>query len=186
MGLEERGRALEEAFFAQKNKELLTQVKQDLNAAEQRDGLKEATGISDDAILDEILAMGVEAESLAALSIAPMVLVAWADGSIAEEEREAIMSGASKSGITADSTAGKLLAGWLSEQPDSSLQRVWADYTQAVCEKLQAGDHVKLRDRVMGRCQEVAQAAGGFLGIGSISAKEQEMLAALEKAFDPA
>ena len=36
MGFEERGKALEEAFFAKKNKELLERVKQDLDAASQR------------------------------------------------------------------------------------------------------------------------------------------------------
>ena len=80
MSIEERGKALEEAFFAKKNKELLQQVKQDLDSAKQREALKTATGIAEDEVLDKILAIGVNAESLAAMSIAPMVLVAWADG----------------------------------------------------------------------------------------------------------
>jgi hypothetical protein len=37
----------------------------------------------------------------------------------------------------------------------------------------------------MGRSAKVAEAAGGFLGLGCISGKEQEVLDELAKAFDP-
>ena len=83
-------------------------------------------------------------------------------------------------------TAGKLLKGWLDEEPDESLKQVWIDYTQAVCDRLQAGDQINLGEKVMGRCQQVAEAAGGFLGlgIGSISKSELDMLADLKAAFE--
>lgn len=183
MGFEERGKALEDAFFAKKNRELLDKVKQDLDAKEQRNALKEATGITEDDMLDRLLATGVNSESLAAMSIAPLVMVAWADGSIDTKEHEAIASGAEKAGIKPGSMASQLLQGWLTEKPDDSLLSAWTDYTKAVCEKLQAGDQVKLGEQVVGRCKSVAESAGGFLGLGSISAKEQAVLDALKKAF---
>lgn len=184
MSLEERGKALEEAFFAKKNKELLAQMKQDLDASTQHAALKQATGIAEDDMLDRILATGINSESLAAMSLAPMVLVAWADGELAADERKAIVSGAVESGIQPDSTAGRLLSGWLTDPPDQSLASVWIEYTKAMCEKLQAGDKAKLKDDVIGRSKRVAEAAGGFLGLGSISAKEQEVLNALSAAFE--
>ena len=121
----------------------------------------------------------------AALSIAPLVLVAWADGSISGKERDAILAGAAQAGIKADTVAAQLLDGWLSDKPDASLEEAWRSYTRAVCDRLVAGDHIKLRDKVMGRCQAVAEAAGGFLGLGSISNREQGMLDELNTAFDP-
>lgn len=184
MGFEERGKALEDAFFAKKNRELLEQVKQDLDVAAHRSELKDATGITEDDMLDRILTTGVNAESLAAMSIAPLVLVAWADGSISTKEHEAVASGAEKAGIKTGSTAYQLLQGWLTEKPDDSLMSVWADYTKAMCEKLQAGDKVKLSEQVLGRCKSVAESAGGFLGLGSISSKEQAVLDALAAAFE--
>ena len=184
MSIEERGKALEEAFFAAKNRELLAAVREELDASEQRSALKEATGIVEDDMLDRILALGINSESLAALSIAPLVLVAWADGEVSEKELQAISSGAESSGISKSSVAGKLLEGWLAEQPGDALMSVWQEYTKAICEKLQAGDRVKLGEQVVGRSRTVASAAGGFLGLGSISAKEQQVLDALQAAFE--
>ena len=184
MSFEERGKALEDAFFAKKNRELLEQVKQDLAEKEQRAKLKEATGIGEDDMLDRILSLGINVETLTAMTVAPMVLVAWADGTMDQKEREAVLSGAEKSGITADSMAGKLLQGWLEDAPDDSLSTAWQDYTKAICEKLQAGDQVKLREQVLGRSKKVAEAAGGFLGLGSISAKESAVLDKLKATFE--
>jgi len=183
MGFEERGKALEDAFYAKKNKELLDQVRATMDAKTNRDALKAAAGISDEEVLDRIFAIGVNAESLAAMAIAPMVLVAWADGNINDKERAAIVSGAEKSGIKPDSMAGQLLDGWLEERPDDSLLDVWTEYTLALCGQLHAGDQIKMSDQVLGRCKTVAEAAGGFLGLGSISAQEQAILSKLAAAF---
>lgn len=184
MGFEERGKALEDAFFAKKNQELLEQVKKELNVEEQRGALKDAVGITEDDMLDRILSTGVNAESLAALSIAPLVLVAWADGSIDAKEHEAVASGAEKAGIKPDSVAYKLLQTWLAEKPSDDLKAAWVDYAKAMSEKLQAGDRVKLGEELVGRCKAVAESAGGFLGLGSISSKEQAVLDELTSAFE--
>lgn len=184
MSFEERGKALEDAFFAKKNRELLEKVKQDLDVKTQRAALKEATGITEDDMLDRLIATGVYAESLAALTIAPLVLVAWADGTIDTKEHEAVASAAEKAGIKAGSMAFQLLQGWLAEKPDESLAETWILYTKTMCEKLQAGDKVKLSEQILGRCKSVAESAGGFLGLGSISAKEQAVLDNLAAAFN--
>lgn len=184
MSFEERGKALEDAFFAKKNQELLAKLKEEEGTKQSRHALKEATGITEDDMLDRILATGINAESLTAMSIVPLVMVAWASGSVESKEKEAVLSGAAKAGIEADSTAGQLLQSWLDEKPADVLLTAWKDYTKAICEKLQAGDQVKLREQVVGRCRTVAESAGGFLGIGSISSKEQAVLESLEAAFD--
>ena len=184
MSIEERGKALEEAFFAKRNKELLQQLKQDLDQGARHQELKSAVGIQDDALLDRLMDLGIQAESLAAMSLAPTVMMAWVDGNVDDKERAAIMSGARACGIEPDSTAGKLLQYWLEEEPDESFKQLWIDYTRAVCAKLQAGDQVNLRMKVMDRCRQVAEAAGGFLGLGSISKPEHDLLEDLKAAFD--
>ena len=182
--LEERKQALENAFFAKKNSELLDKVKAELDLAKQRDALKATTGIEEDAVLDRITELGVGVESLTALSIAPLVMVAWADGTVDLKERNAILQGAEKSGVKSGSTAHALLQGWLEEKPDDSLYQAWESYTVAISEKLQPGELLKLKEQVLGRCKLVAEAAGGFLGLGSISASEQAVLDKLAKAFE--
>ena len=182
--LEDRRKALEEAFYIKKNRELMNKIKEDLNAELHRDELKKVTGIDDDDILQRVLDIGVNVESLAAMSLAPLVLVAWADGNIDGREKKAIIAGAERAGLAADSAALALLLGWLEEEPDETFQEVWTNYIQALCASLTAGDQVRLRETVLGRCQRVAEAAGGFLGLGSISTQEQAMLNQLNLAFD--
>ena len=183
MGIEERGKALEEAFFAKKNKQLMDDFKSELDANTKRDDLKTATGISDDQVLDELLEIGVTADSIAAVSLVPLVLVAWADGSVDAKERDAVLASAQQAGIKADSAAGRVLSGWLDEQPDSGLAAAWKDYVTIINEKLPAGEKVKFGEQLMARCKTVAEAAGGFLGLGSISTKEKAVLDMLESAL---
>lgn len=183
MGIEERGKALEEAFFARKNKELLAAVKAELDINSKRDELKNATGISDDGVLDELVRAGLASESIAAVSLAPLVLVAWADGNVSDKERQAVLSGAEQAGVKPESAAGQVIRGWLEEQPGENLMEIWRDYTQAICETLPAGEKVKLGEQLCARCRKVAEAAGGFLGMGSISVEEHAVLDALKSAF---
>lgn len=183
MNIEERGKALEDAFFAKRNRELLAELRKDLESRGQHEALKEASGIADEALLDRLLALDITAESVAAMSLVPLVLVAWADGKLDPKERQAVISGAAECGVRNDSTAGQLLQSWLDERPDETLKEVWHDYTNAISAGLQPGDFAKLADNVMGRCKQVAEAAGGFLGLGSISKSELEMLAELQEAF---
>ena len=48
----ERGKALEDRFFSDRDKELLKQLKQEMSQKDGREALSEASGISDDAVLD--------------------------------------------------------------------------------------------------------------------------------------
>jgi hypothetical protein len=62
---------------------------------------------------------------------------------------------------------------------------VWTQYVKALSENLDTAERNTLRHDVIGRAREVAEAAGGFLGMGSkISQAEQKMLERLESAFD--
>jgi hypothetical protein len=48
---------------------------------------------------------------------------------------------------------------------------------------LQGAARDQLKSSSLGRARAVAEAAGGFLGLGSISAAEKKMLDQLERAF---
>ena len=178
--LDRHAKSLEEAFFAKSNSELMAKLQADMS----REELRQSSCIHDDRLLDILVELGVSAESITAMTLAPMVLVAWADGKMVPEERKAILDAANENGITSDSAAGELLESWLNEKPNPSLADVWSTYITTVCGKLQAGDSVDLQSQTLGRCRSVAEAAGGFLGLGSISKPELEMIEKLEKAFD--
>eukprot|EP01031_Cornospumella_fuschlensis_P018397 gene18397-22520_t len=77
-----RRTGLEEAFFARHNEELRQKMLQADAEKFRREALSAATGIVDDAVLARLMALQIGTGTLAALTLVPMVLVAWADGAV--------------------------------------------------------------------------------------------------------
>jgi hypothetical protein len=118
-----------------------------------------------------------------ALSLVPLIHVAWADGKIQEQERDAILQGAQKKGIAKESPAFALLQQWLSQQPRSSLFDTWESYIKALRGKLTGQETAQLEAQVTRFARFVAESSGGFLGLGKISGAEEAALARIEAAF---
>lgn len=183
--LDDRRRGLEEAFFTQHNRELLERMRQKASHEEALAGLTAASGITNLAVLEELVARGVRPETLAALSLLPLVLVAWADGSISEAEKNAVLAAAGDRGVAPGSAAHELLQGWLQIHPHREVVEAWKDYVAALVDgPLDEAAAAALEKDVLGRAREVAAASGGFLGLGSkISDQEEAVLANLADAF---
>lgn len=181
-----RRQALEESFFDQKNKELLGRLQKQLQAEESRASLSNASGISNPVVLDQLVALEIGPEAVAALTLVPLIEVAWADGKIEEKERAAVLKAAEKQGLTKVEAVTSLLENWLTEKPDASLTAAWREYVAALCSHIDPRAREALKGDVMRQCREVAEAAGGILGIGSISAVERQKMAELETAFETA
>lgn len=181
--LDKRGRALEDAFFNKKDEELLAKLRAQEEAKRKQGQLASATGIRDSAVLAELVADGIEPDRLTALVIVPIVLMAWRKGMIEPAERNAILRAAEQRGVVAGSPEWQLVEGWLERRPRKELRSAWESYVAAVREKLPPAAFAKLRDDIVGRAREVARAAGGFLGIASVSADERQVIAELEKAL---
>ena len=181
--LDERRIALEEAFFYKQNKEKLEAFKAKRAQASRVEALASASGLQDTAVLEALDELGVTPIALAAIKLVPLVAVAWADGKLDEEERAAILSAAVKAGIQGDSEAGALLEGWLSEAPEASLVDTWKAYVGSLKGTLQANALASLKEDAIGGARTVAEAAGGILGIGSVSGSEKAVLEDLASAF---
>ena len=181
--LEEPGRALDQAFFtkgAEPYREQL-RVKEQERAAV--DALRDASDIDDDGLLASLAGLGIRAETLAALTMIPIVEVAWADGQMDTKEREAILAGAESTGIDRGSPSHGLLRLWTEEPPAPALTEAWRAFIGALGGELSERERDRMRDRIVGRARAVAEAAGGFLGVGAVSREERAVLEALEKAF---
>ena len=181
--LQDRKKALEEQFFARENQKLLNDLKQKDEAKAHRDALIAASGIRNDSLLDHLIELDVSAETVAALSLVPLVVVAWADGVIQKKERAATLKAAEETGIQPYDTAFQLLETWLESRPGPDLLDTWKEYVGAF--RGSAHDQVThiLREEIMGRAKAVAEAAGGFLGMGTVSPEEKKVLEDLEQAF---
>ena len=178
-------RRLEDEFFLKEDAKLLARLREMRKLEETKEALAEASGISDPQVLAKLIQLDVQVETLAALSVVPLVEVAWADGRIEERERDAIMQGAQSLEIKPGSIEYDLLDEWLKHQPEPTLLAAWSQYVQGLCAQMSPPEKEAFRTSFMGKARAVAEAAGGFLGIGNkVSPAEEKMLKTLADAFN--
>ena len=183
--LADRRKALEESFFRKRNTELLEKLKQQAVLDAKRNELAMVSGIQDEKLLDRLAGLDLGSETVAALSLVPMVRVAWADGHLDDKEREAILKAAVEAGVNESSASYHWLITWLENQPDEDLVNTWMEYTKALCATLDDDARLAIRDGLIRRSREVAEAAGGFLGLTNpISAAEDKVIQEMTAAFD--
>jgi hypothetical protein len=182
--LTERRRALEESFFNKQNEALRRRLREKETSRARKEALAEASGISDDETLRRLLALQISNETLAALYLVPLVEVAWADGKVEEPERKALLAAAEGAGLHGGNPSYELLEGWLAQRPDKELLDAWKQYIRALTEAMDPAAKKALQRDLVGRAQVVAEAAGGFLGLGGkVSMAEKAVLTELEAAF---
>ena len=179
----DRRRALEDEFFHRVDEKLLSEMKAKAASASSRKHLEAATGIEDEDLLDELSAAGATANSVAAISLVPLTLVAWADGVMDDKKRAVILKAAEDNGIAIGSPARMLLEHWLTKKPSRSLAVTWKHYITAVIKQMGVESRETLRADLLGRALAVANASGGVLGFGAISTDEKRVIAELEEAL---
>jgi hypothetical protein len=179
--LGDRKKAFEESFFAKENATLLERLKAEATKAK----LAEVSGVEDDEVLGKLVDLGIDLSTWAAISLAPLVEVAWANGKVDEKERRAVLTAAEANGIPPGSPCFDLLESWLTRRPDGRLMEAWGGYIVDLCATLSPPEVASVKEKVIGRAREVATATGGFIGLGSkISPEEEIVLTELAKAFD--
>lgn len=184
--LDRRRVDLEEAFFARQNEEVRRRIIEGGIQSDRRAALAAASHVRDPAVLDRLLALGLGAGTLSALTLVPLVLVAWADGELSDLERDAVMKAAEQEGLPPDGPSHRLLEAWLRSRPGPELAQAWEAYVRALTKPLELDERRELEQQVMFQATRVADAAGGFLGlISRISVAEREMLSKLSAAFHP-
>ena len=176
---------LEEKFFLERDMELLQALREETAAKERKKALADASGITDDGLLDQLAELDLSVETMAALSLVPLIAVAWADGNIDAKERLAVLSAAERQGLEKEHPAHQLLEHWLQQKPDDKLTAAWMGYVAALSKSVDDVVKNALKNDFLGRARTVAEAAGGLLGFGNkVSKSEQAVLSELERAFD--
>ena len=121
--LGDKVRSLEDEFFRKEDQRAMQQLRELREKAASREALTKVSGIKNEAILDKLIQLGIGAEVLAALALAPLVEVAWADGSLDERERQEILGRAEKSGIAPGSPGHAISRAGSSESPSRNCSR---------------------------------------------------------------
>ena len=183
--LHSRGETLAESFFKQRDQELVKKLREEVTNEECQLALKAASGIEDEATLQSLIDIGISPETLTAVSLIPLVTVAWADREMADAEKTAILKAANDAGVTSESAASGVVESWLQHRPDEDLLSAWKSYISAVKNKLDPAATSQLKHSVVTRSTEIAKAAGGYLGLGSkISDAEQAVIDDLASEFE--
>ncbi|TWU55894.1 hypothetical protein [Rubripirellula reticaptiva] len=158
--------------------------------------LCEAAGIDDGDLIDRLADAGFTSDTLSALQLAPIALVAWASDSVSDEESQAAVRSIYKNRLFAQPAAASRVQSWLDVRPDESLRDLWVDYTEcrlqsspfvvrlylwanvttAQNRKVCPGQHHDIQDRVVHRTEQVALASGGCFGFGMICMGEQSVI----------
>lgn len=184
-GFAGRRNELEEKFFREKDMELIRAMREKTATMERKKALAEASGIEHEDLLHQLDQLQISAETLAALSMVPLVAVAWADGKLDDKERAAVMASAEEFGLKDGHPGHDLLEAWLRQKPDKQLSGIWYDYINALCEVLTPEGKAELYEDLLGRTRAVAEATGGLLGLGNkVSKAEQAVLDELARAFE--
>jgi len=180
---EEMGSSLEDAFFLKQDKDIIENLKKMKAMKETRESLREASGIEDEKVLGKLIELNIRPETVAALSLIPLVEIAWADGEVHEREKKAVVNAAVKVGLKKGSVELKLIESWMNHKPSSDLFEIWKKYTLALCSRLTAVERAALKSEITGHARAVAEAYGGFLGMGAVSPQEEAVIKALENSF---
>ena len=181
----DRERSLEAEFFARQSEELKRKLREKREHEQMREELHRIAIVTDDKTIDRLIELGIGADTWAAISLVPLVEVAWADGQVDSKERAAVLAAAEANGVTPGSPSHQMLERWLEHRPDARLLQAWGEYIVELCAALTPEEKRRLRDELLHRAQDVAEQTGGFLGMGKkISPEEEVILEELRKAFD--
>jgi len=179
--LNKDSKVLEEAFFAREDERLLRELRAKAERAQRRKALKETLKLQDEDLIEHLIDLGVTPATMLAVGLIPLALVAWADGKLDAPEREAILKAARQHGILPESPSYTMLEVWLKEKPGPELFEAWKQYTSTMWSELSEPEEKELRVKIIEEARAVAKAAGGYIGLATISAEEQAVLDELEK-----
>ena len=181
--LQERGRALEDEYFRRVDQELIRKREEALEREAQIAELARITGIDDSELFEQLVAEGLDASSIAALTLTPMIFVAWADGTVDAAERQTVISTAMRQGLVDSPHAFDLVEQWLRKRPPRSLWDAWKHYAIDFHHSVPPYVANKLARRTVIRATRVAKATGGVFGMGKISRSEQRVIDEIESTL---
>jgi uncharacterized tellurite resistance protein B-like protein len=181
---EKRRRAFEEDFFNKQSQKLIDKLRETLQKQQTREELEQISGIHDPAVLDTLMAMHLAKDTFAAFALYPLVEVAWADGTVDEKERKAVLVAVAEHGLAPGTPAHAALAEFLKSKPSEDSRKAWFTWAAELNRTLDAAERKKVREGLLQRARAVAEASGGILGLGNkVSYNEQRVLDAITRTF---
>ncbi|HEY2774179.1 MAG TPA: hypothetical protein VGK20_09030 [Candidatus Binatia bacterium] len=184
--LDSRRRSIEETFFKNRDEELVGKLKKVFHQRIDKEEIRTRTGITDEAVLDNLVALDLSGEMIAAFKLFPLVEVAWADGHIREADAFAVRSAAKEHGIEPGSAASELLENALRDGPRRDARKAWYMFAAELCKVLDPAELAEFREDLLASAKKVAATSGGILDmVLNVSANEQKVLHAIARSLTP-
>jgi len=175
--LHEKGKSLEADYFNRQERELLEKLRLKGQRERARKELAEATGVSDEKTLNELLELGFDRSTVSLLHLVPLVEVAWAEGFITDRERALIVEAAAARGVSEGAAGWELVTGWLDHRPEEAFFRTATSVIAAMLDSLEPVPRQSSQKDLLELCSLVAGASGGILGFGNkVSQSEQALI----------
>jgi hypothetical protein len=163
---------------------LLQKLKKVFDKKVDKEGLRQATGITDELVLDRLVALNISGSLLEAFRLLPLVEIAWADGRVDKREAKAVLQAAESHGIAPGSSAHLMLENIIEQGPNPESRKAWYLYAEQLRKTLSPDELATFRRELVESANRVAIASGGILNsMFSVSAQEKKVIDAIEKAL---
>ncbi|MFO0828594.1 MAG: hypothetical protein U0572_10660 [Phycisphaerales bacterium] len=179
-----RRRGFEEEYFRTKDAQLVDKLKRVFLSKLDKEELRKKANITNEEVLDRLVAINVRGELLTAFKLYPLVEIAWADGKVDDRETRAVLDAAVKFGVPREGAAIQGLEAWLKRGPTKDGRAAWHAFAADLRNTLTPEELGTFRKDLVRAAKTVAEASGGFLGmVFQISPAEERVLHALEQAL---
>jgi hypothetical protein len=179
----ERERSLEEEYVRRHEAKLLEKLRERGRLEEIAAALAEKLQVDNPELLHRIAGLGVTLDTGPAFMLAPLVQVAWAQGSVTDRERETVLRLAGERGVEKDSPSHAQLVEWLRARPADELFDASVEAIKTGLSVLTPAERAERVSRIVEACRQVAAASGGLsrlLGLGGgVSGEEESLLDAI-------
>jgi len=171
-------RALEEAYFHERDNMLIQRLREQGRIERERRSLARRLSRSEeDEFLTRLQSAGFGGDGLALLHLAPLLEVAWADGGVSDRERALVLALAEARGVAPDGAVHDRLTSWLDHRPAPELFAAAYQGVRALLAQYGETRRAQTSAELVAACTQVAEATGGVLGLAPISREERACLA---------
>ncbi len=151
---------LEEEYFRKKEFELLEKLKAVFQKKVDKESIRKATGVTNEQVLDRLVAAQLNGELMNAFQLYPLVEIAWADGDLSESEAKSVLAAGEKQGVRPGTRPYRMLEDRLHKGPDPELRKIWFLYAEELKKILSPRELKTFRNDLLERARGIVAATG--------------------------
>jgi len=168
----------EEEYFRRRDQELIEKLRRNAASKAERQKLAQEAGVAeDDAVVQDLEALGWSGDALKLLHLYPLVQVAWADGKVEPRERDLILEAARAQGVVSGSAYDRLLDALNNRPSDERFARALR-VAKTLLDAMPEEKRTAGARSLVSLAGDIASATGGLFGFGTkVSPTEAKALA---------